>query len=239
MIPQFQLALMMLTRLPAGRISGDVPTLAQSVWAFPIVGLLVGGVGAVPLLLAQGFGLSVTMAAGLSLLAMTLATGALHEDGLADFADSFGTADRARKLEIMRDSRIGSYGVLALVLVVGLRWVAIGEAPVLALLVATVVSRAAVPFALHLMPPARSDGLGAAAAGNVSRVHLAINSVVALGFACLLGTSGVIVVGIAAMASLIVCGIAMRKLGGQTGDVLGAMVVLSETAALIAVTGLL
>ena len=61
---------MMLTRLPAGRISGDVPTLAQSAWAFPIVGLMVGGVGAVPLLLAQGFGLSVTMAAGLSLLAM-------------------------------------------------------------------------------------------------------------------------------------------------------------------------
>lgn len=239
MIAQIQLVVMSLTRFPAGRIAGDVPTLAQSAWAFPLIGLLVGGVGALPLLLAQGFGLSPHIAAGLSLIAMALATGALHEDGLADFADSFGTADRGRKLAIMRDSRIGSYGVLALILIVGLRWAAIEETPVLALLCATVVSRAIVPFALHLLPSARPSGLGAVAAGRVSLAHLWIVGAIAIGFAGLLGFAGLIAAGIAAMGAMVVAGIAMRALGGQTGDVLGAMVILSETAALIAFSGLL
>ena len=239
MIAQLQLALMALTRLPAGRIVGGIPTLSQSVWAFPLVGILVGGAGAVPLLLAPGFGLSPMIAAGLSLAVMALVTGALHEDGLADFADSFGTADRARKLEIMRDSRIGSYGVLALILVVGLRWAALSEVPALGLVVVTGISRAGIAAALHRMPPARRDGLGAAAAGNVSSLHLLSVAVVALGLASMLGGAGLIAMGIAAMASIVVCGIAMRKLGGQTGDVLGAMVILSETAALVALSGLL
>jgi adenosylcobinamide-GDP ribazoletransferase len=239
MIDQFKLALMTLTRLPAGRISGGVPTVSQAAWAFPFVGLLIGGIGALPLLLGSGFGLSPNISAGLALFVTALATGALHEDGLADFADSFGTSNRVRKLEIMRDSRIGSYGVLALILVMGLRWIAIADLPVLAFIVVAVISRSGIPFALHFMPSARQDGLGAAAAGSVSRGHLGIVAGFALIMASCMGIAGLIAAGIAVMASLVICGIAIRKLGGQTGDVLGAMVIISETAALIALDGLL
>ena len=119
---EVQLALMLLTRLPAGRID-PAPTIAAAAWAFPLAGAVVGVLQALVLIAAIGLGLPMAMAAGLALAAGVLATGGLHEDGLADCADGFGGGrSPARKLEIMRDSRIGSYGALALILGLGLRW---------------------------------------------------------------------------------------------------------------------
>ncbi|MDZ7905514.1 MAG: adenosylcobinamide-GDP ribazoletransferase [Cypionkella sp.] len=124
LIADLQLALMLLTRLPAGHLAqaGDPPPLARAVWAYPIVGALVGAMGAGVLVGAATLGLAPSIAATLALAVCILATGGLHEDGLADVADGFGGGqDRARKLEIMRDSRIGSYGTLALILSLALR----------------------------------------------------------------------------------------------------------------------
>ena len=233
---QIQLAVMSLTRLPAGRISGAVPSMAQAAWAFPLVGALIGLIGAIPLLVAPTLGLSPVVAAGLALALMAGATGGLHEDGLADFADSFGTSDRARKLEIMRDSRIGSYGVIALILMIGLRWAVLAELPAFAVILPAILARACVPFALRLMPPARADGLGRAATGRVPLPHLALVCGLAGIVAMLFGFAGIAALLVAGTVALAVARLALRKLGGQTGDVLGTMVICAETAALIALS---
>ena len=119
---EIRLAFMLLSRLPAGRIDGAAPSMAASSWAWPIVGLAVGAIMALACGIGLWIGVPPLMAALLALAAGALATGAMHEDGLADLADGFGGGrDRARKLEIMRDSRIGSYGVLALILALAFR----------------------------------------------------------------------------------------------------------------------
>lgn len=120
---------MLLTRLPAGKsVSLDNSTVARAAWIFPVVGLLVGATGGGVFMLASHLGLGIASAALLAMGTQVLLTGALHEDGLADTADGFGGGrGRERKLEIMRDSRIGTYGVVALVLVLSLRFTALQD----------------------------------------------------------------------------------------------------------------
>lgn len=129
-------AVMFLTRLPVGRFaSGDMQVLAQSVRYFPFVGLLVASIMAAALaLLSIVLPLSVSVA--LALVIGVLATGAFHEDGLADVADGAGAFDVERKLEIMRDSRVGTYGSLALILCLILRFSVLLSLAQLSLLVA-------------------------------------------------------------------------------------------------------
>src|SRR5208337_5164420 len=132
---------------------------------------VVGLVGAVALAAAEALGLPPFVAAALAVAALIAATGALHEDGLADVADGFGGgADRARKLEIMRDSRIGAYGAIALTLALIFRIGALTSAVSLgywnaagALVVVAAVSRAGALVPLARLHPARTDGAGAAA----------------------------------------------------------------------------
>ncbi len=125
---EFRVALMLLSRLPAGRIEGAAPNLADARWAFPLVGLALGLIGWAVHAGALASGAPAPVAAVRALAALALATGALHFDGLADFADGIGGGrDRAHALEIMRDSRVGSYGVLALILIVALWLAALGE----------------------------------------------------------------------------------------------------------------
>lgn len=227
-----QMALTLLTRLPAGKRTSPGPSLAAASWAFPLAGLAVGGIAAIVLYGALWFRLPPAIAAGLALAAGLLATGGLHEDGLADVADGFGGgANRDRKLEIMRDSRIGSYGTLALILIVGLRWSALatlashdaGQAAA-ALLAIAIASRAGLPVMLAVLPPARQDGLGHAAA-RPSRLRTALAvafGILALVF--LLGGAAAISIALAQGIALLAMGrLALRQIGGQTGDVLGAM----------------
>src|SRR5271168_3839789 len=102
------------TRLPVEPRAAGEWRLADSVWAFPVVGAGIGGAAALALLLAQLVGLASWPAALLSVLAGLALTGALHEDGLADTADGLiGGHDREERLAIMRDSRHGTFGVLA------------------------------------------------------------------------------------------------------------------------------
>ena len=226
---EFLAALMLLTRLPVGRLLPACPAAAECVWAYPLVGVVVGGVGAAVLWLARAAGLSPALAAVLALAATALTTGALHEDGLADTADGFGGGrTREAKLAIMRDSRIGSYGALALVVTFALRAIALTATsrPVVLLVIASVLGRAGMLLLLMLLSPARQDGL---AAGLRQRRWEAF--VVGL----LLAAPTAAIQPVSACAALIVVGIvawlAARQVGGYTGDVLGAAEQLVECAA--------
>ena len=157
-------AFMLLTRLPLrGRATQPA---ARAAWAWPLVGLVVGGAGAVALAAALGLGAAPGLAAALALAVQVAATGALHEDGLADVADGFwGGRDRDRRLAIMRDSRLGSYGAIALILALLARWSLILAAATQppALIAAAMASRAAMPALMRALPHARADGVSRAA----------------------------------------------------------------------------
>lgn len=227
-LAELQLAVLLLTRAPAGRLPEPAPTIAAAVWAFPLAGLIPGLLGAAVL----ASGLPVMLAAGLALAAQVVVTGALHEDGLADVADGFwGGRTHARRLEIMRDSRIGSYGTLALIVAAGLRWQAMALAGPVALILAAVASRVAPVALMAALPPARGDGMGHAARA-VTAGPLAAACVIGLGPLLFVGGTLPILVAVMAVAALGL--IARRKIGGQTGDVLGAGQQLAEIALLIA-----
>lgn len=233
---EVRLAFMLLSRLPAGQIEGKTPSVAASSWAWPLVGLALGAIMTLACGIGLWLGLPPIMAALVALAAGAWTTGAMHEDGLADLADGFGGGtDRARKLEIMRDSRIGSYGVVALIIALALRAVGIatlaeaGSATV-ALIGLAAASRAVLPAALILMPPARADGLGRSAAGDDPMPAIVAGGI---GFLCLLplGFGAAILTAMTmSLAALILAGIAMRQIGGQTGDVMGAMQQVAEIA---------
>lgn len=227
-LQQLLLALVFLTRLPAGRwLPRRVLPLAHSAWAFPLVGALVGAIAALPLLL-DGPPL---LLAALSLTVAVLLTGALHEDGLADLADAAGGADRQARLAIMRDSRIGSYGVMALLLTTLLRLAALAAVGPWQLIAAAAGGRAAIVLALVALPPARRDGLGHAA-GAPGRAQVCVALLMALAALAAAGPGA----GVALIAGLLTLALLLRQarswLGGHSGDVLGAAAVLVETAML-------
>ena len=204
-------------------------SVARATWALPVAGLLVGLTGALVYASASRFGLTPNLAALLALAATALITGALHEDGLADTADGLGGGrTRERKLEIMRDSRIGSYGVCALILSFGLRWsalAAIGNpwAVMLALVSAHAAARAGLPAFMSLVPPARPDGLSARAGSPPGRSVAIAFGLGTLILALALGPAKALVgLVLLSLAGLILARLATRQIGGQTGDILGA-----------------
>lgn len=240
-----KVALAFLTRLP---VRPDRPwegkDLAVSVAMFPLVGLLVGVLGALAYAAATALGLPPLLAALLAIAALACATGALHEDGLADIADGLGGATRARRLEIMRDPRVGSFGVVALVLTLLARAGALaalaGPAEVAAALVgAAALSRALLPPAMLALPQARADGL-AARAGRPHPARVAAGAAIALLIALLLLPVGVAAIAsaAAALAGAMVALLALRRVGGITGDVLGAIQQLAEIAFLFGVVAM-
>ena len=155
LVTDLRIGISLCTRLPIGPIDavgeGDV---ARASWTFPIAGLLVGLTGAIAYWLAVRVNVAPLPAAALALAATLLLTGAMHEDGLADTADGLGGATREKKLEIMRDSRIGTFGACALAVSLMLRWSAladIAEPRVVALaLICAHVSARALRAGLHV-----------------------------------------------------------------------------------------
>lgn len=231
-----------LTLLPVGAAApADGPNLARAFWAFPVIGALIGAIGALVFAFSGGLGLPVLARALLALGATALLTGGLHEDGLADTADGLGGgADRAAMLAIMRDSRSGVFGVMALIFSVGLRVSALtamadSYAAADALVAAHAVSRGLLPGAMLLLTPARGDGLGAGA-GKPSAVVAVIAVLIALVFAvlCLGPALGITALIVAALGMGLVGLLAWRRLGGYTGDVLGAAQQAGEILVLLA-----
>lgn len=233
-------AVAFLTRLPVAFAEAP-PILARAAFAFPLVGLLVGGFGAAVLLAGERFGLPPLAGALLALAGQALMTGGLHEDGLADVADGFGGgATPERKLEIMRDSRIGSYGVLAVVFSVTLRAAALaGIGPAAAALVAAgAASRGFLPLLMRTLPAVRSDGLGKGA-GEPTALGTAAAVALGLGISlAALGLHGLEAWLAGMLAAAALAAIARAQVGGQTGDVLGAAQQVSEIAFLLTLAAL-
>jgi adenosylcobinamide-GDP ribazoletransferase len=236
------LAFQFLTRLPVPGDHYDAAALAASPRWYPAVGTLIGALLAASLV---GFGLvfSPMLAALLTLAAGLLLTGALHEDGFADLCDGLGGGrDRGRALEIMRDSRIGAYGALGLIVLLGLRvvslsdldrsgaWVAAG-----ALIAAHAASRGAIVWVLSASAYAREDGAGNGVAGPRTRGDL----IFAFVCSCFAVIPLAVVMGLApVLAALVLLTVAVlvvrrlfeQRLGGYTGDCLGAVQQVGEIA---------
>jgi adenosylcobinamide-GDP ribazoletransferase len=234
-------AFMLLTRLPVGR-SGGVRAenaFAGAVWAYPIVGVVIGAIGAAVYLFGAEIRLPPVFAAVCVIAATVLATGALHEDALADMADGFGGGrSRAQKLEIMRDSRVGTFGVLALVLSVAARVAAIAALAVpgkvaIALIVTGSLARGAMLVPVILLSPARTDGLGAGlrTTGKV-RVLLGLVLSATVAFLLLSPAAAASATATAGLAALFLSVLAWRQIGGYTGDVLGATEMIAECSVL-------
>jgi adenosylcobinamide-GDP ribazoletransferase len=242
-VEEARLALMLLTCLPAGRLADPAPSLAAARWAYPLVGLVTGGLAAAAHAGALALGFGPLVAALLALTTAALVTGALHLDGLADFADGIGGGrDRAHCLEIMRDSRIGSYGVIALVLAIALAAAGLAELPGGAvpatLLLAATGSRLAMLVVLDRLPPARPDGLGRGASGSAPLAWVPGTAVVAA-LSVWTGVGSLPALAAMAVAVAVVARLAHRRIGGQTGDVLGATQVAAEVACILALAAAL
>lgn len=219
------------TRLPLPSTPAERP-LAAALWAAPATGAVVGVLVGLAMLVALALGLPAGPAAAAALAVGILATGGLHEDGAADVADGFGGGGtREDKLSIMRDSRVGTYGAIVLILSIVGRWAALAaiaaagaSSAVLAVTVAVhAASRAVLPAFAARVPPARGDGLSAGL-GTVER-EVAIAALV-LGFLTLLPLgAGFATLAIVLLAALFFWleGLCRRQIGGQTGDVLGAL----------------
>ncbi len=237
----FAIATAFFTRVPIASPNGPTWQIASAAWAFPLVGAGIGAVAALAFFLAQLIGLDRWPAALVAVFAGVALTGALHEDGLADTADGFcGGHDRETRLAIMRDSRQGSFGVLALVASALLRAAALaGIGDVihagLALIAAYAASRAILPAAMRLLSPARTDGLGATAGAPRPRDVTAAASIgIAIALTALGPTRGIIALGLAIAMVFATAGIARRLIGGYTGDVLGAFQQTGEIVMLLA-----
>ncbi|QCO57662.1 adenosylcobinamide-GDP ribazoletransferase (plasmid) [Pseudorhodobacter turbinis] len=225
-------ALRLLTRLPLRPSARITPP--QAAWAWPLAGAIVGALAALVAMAAQPLGAGIAAALVLGIQAMM--TGALHEDGLADTADGlWGGWDKARRLLIMKDSHIGTYGVMALLVVGLVRWSAlaglIGAEQFWVIVVVGAMSRAPMALLMAALPNARGSGLSQTV-GQVPRAAAGIGVLIATGFALTLGAAGLvglfgIVVAVSGLAMM-----ARAKIGGQTGDILGASQQLAEATAL-------
>jgi adenosylcobinamide-GDP ribazoletransferase len=233
-------AVIFLTRVPLPvRGTIDPADIAEASRHYPLVGAavgaLIGGCYAVGAALFPA-----SLAATLAALAGAVITGAFHEDALGDVADGLGGgATVERKLEIMRDSRLGTYGVLALVgaLLVRIQAIALfTPAQALAALIGVhAASRVGIVWLLWLAPRARTEGLGAGTEGLTAR-EPAIATAWGLAIASLAlgGPAGALALVSCALAAAAVARLALRHVGGVTGDILGTTQQAGELAALLA-----
>ena len=240
-IAELAAAFTLLTRLPVQRLGPTPPAAAfgRGVWAYPVVGATIGAAAGGVAAAGLRAGLPASLAAIGAVAASVLLTGGLHEDGVADTADGLGGGStRARKLAIMRDSRIGSFGAIALVLTLAARLAAIaaiaGTGRVVACLIAAgALGRAGMLVPLLLLEPARDEGM-AARLGAVARwpalAGVAVGA--ALAFAALPAGEALRGIGLALLGALGMTWLCRRHLGGYTGDTLGATCVVVECAVL-------
>jgi adenosylcobinamide-GDP ribazoletransferase len=244
-IADARVALAFLTRLPVGDGRPlDAARLSRAALWFPAVGLLVGGIMGGTRLLAD-LALEPGPATVLALLAPILVTGALHEDGLADLADGAGAhASRQRKLEIMRDPRVGTYGVLALGLALLLAYAVLsgldGEHVLRAALAGHVLGRFSTLPQSRWLAPARTDGSGALLRASPLAIGAAGLFAAAVTILAAGAGAGLIALGVAAVLTLAGALFCRRVLGGATGDGYGAVtkvVELGTYAALAAAWG--
>ena len=232
----FRAALAFLTVVPAGR-RGPTEALSASLAYFPWVGLLLGlSLAGLNWILGAVFAPGVVDA--LLVLALVAITGALHLDGLMDSCDGlFGVRDSERRLEIMKDSRVGGFGVAGAATILILKYAAfgalLGSTKSVALILAPVLSRWAIVYAVVAFPYARPQGLGTAFRPS-GRSEFFLASVSALAMALVLGRIwGLWLVLAAWLATWLVARMVLTRIPGLTGDVYGAINEVVEVVVLL------
>lgn len=235
------LALVLLTRLPMPRLPSHVfARQSYAAWAFPLVGLIIGAIACLTGWILNVLNQPPAISAAIVLALLIITTGAMHEDGLADTADGlWGGFTRERRLEIMKDSHIGTYGVLALILSQLLRWglftALITTGAFLALIAAAIWSRALMPIMMAALPNARGSGLSHGVGAPTTKTCIG-GVLVALGInGLLIGSTALLPSTVAVLMAVGLALIAKAKIGGQTGDVLGATQQVAEISFLMTV----
>ncbi|EMD82832.1 adenosylcobinamide-GDP ribazoletransferase [Pacificimonas flava] len=241
-LARFLAAVMFLTRVPVPLLAHDSDMATASARYYPLVGILIGAVA------AAGFAGGLAIGGGvvgalLATAATLLLTGAFHEDGLADLFDGMGASSPARALEIMRDSRLGTFGAAALFIVLALKVAALAQLPAALALAALIavhgLSRLSALIVIATSRYVRSDGTAKPVADSMNMSGLAtaalIGIVILTGFA--LHTSlplvGALMLGLTA-GHILARAAFERRLGGYTGDCLGAVQQISEVGAYLA-----
>ncbi|MDB5588345.1 MAG: adenosylcobinamide-GDP ribazoletransferase [Devosia sp.] len=243
----FVMALRFFSRLPTGDSPHEVPDLNRIAMALPLASVAIGILPALLLIGGALLGLPAYFAAALAVGAAVIAGGGMAEDALADSADGlFGGSARERRLEIMKDSRHGTYGVAALCLFIVLRVVGIGSVAAVNPLAAGaiwlasgIVGRSGALWLAVALPPARADG-AAATVGQLRVRNFAVGAVLALMLLFVLGGPATSVLALV-VAVVLAVGVmtgwtawCKRLVGGQTGDLIGALGALVEIAVLTA-----
>ena len=231
-------AFSILTRWPV-RIDHDwvVDRGVRAIWAFPVVGAILGLAAGVTAHILGWIGVPPGMCVVAAMAVMVASTGALHEDGLADSADGLGlSVPQEKRFEIMSDSRIGAFGAIALILAFLARWNGYvcfeGWGLTGAMIATGALSRGMVVVAMFSMPPAKAQGLSAGLGQPMANTALLAVGLALLISFWMLGWWFLIVALAAAIGALPVMLLANNRLGGQTGDILGAVQITSEIAAL-------
>jgi adenosylcobinamide-GDP ribazoletransferase len=230
------------SRLPVKPRDGPFdPRAAAGAW--PLAGMALAVAAGLVFLLARAAGMPLLVAALLAIATLTLLTGGLHEDGLADTADGFGGGKTmAARLEIMRDSRLGAFGGLAMIFVLLLKAAALASvgvdplAGLVALLAAAGISRAAALWHWQDLPSARTDGLAVSVGvpeKNALTVAAATAGLMALAALPLFGVSVLVALLLAGLVTVGLSALCRRMIDGHTGDTIGAAQQLAETAVLV------
>jgi adenosylcobinamide-GDP ribazoletransferase len=226
--------------MPDGLDVPDRRAVAAAMYLAPAVGLALGAVAAGVLIGCRAGHLEPLLSAVLAIAVLAALTRALHLDGLADTADGLGSRlPAAQALAVMKRSDIGPFGVVTLVLMLLVQVSALAQAErlgrgPLGIVAATVAARLAITLACRRgIRSARPSGLGALVAGTVHPVAAAALALVVIGAAAALGTIYAVAVAVGLACSVLLTTLAVRRLGGITGDVLGAVAELTATACLL------
>jgi len=229
-------AIRFFTRLPVpGKLGQDSVALERAIRYFPAIGLLVGTLSGLVFAVTSFFWPK-TLAVLAAMAATLLVTGALHEDGWSDTVDGLGGGwTRERVLEIMRDSRVGSYGAVALGMILLVRFFALIEIDMLlvpvALIAGQAVSRLCMAFVMHSLDYARTDGKAKPFSNHFGPSDMLFAGITALLPVLLLPSTRFIpALLLATGATLWLTRLFKRRIGGYTGDCLGAVQQLSEVA---------
>ncbi len=238
-VADIRAALMFLTRLPVG---GEHRSLSRCAWAFPVAGLVIGLIAGLVWVAAFSAGLGPWPAAFLALITSAVLTGGLHEDGLADSADGLGAGGSVeRMVTIMRDSRIGGYGALALILFTGLKASGLALLPsasagFLTLIAVHGFARGVLPIVMHSLKRAMSSGVASSAGRPGLGIALAA---LVLGSLTLLPMQHPMVflpaLFVASLVAILLARYIVHRLGGYTGDTIGLIEQCVETAIILTV----
>ena len=237
------LSVSFLTRIPISKDLLFERNLMDAAWSFPLIGALLGFLGGMVALLLSYFNISPIINSFITIGAIILLTGGLHEDGLADAADGFGSNKNPQdKITIMRDSQIGVYGTLALIIAISVKAVALGGlidkdqffTCTMALIVSGALSRSNIVGIAFFLEKASETGL-ASFAGKPSATGVGISFLISILFCVFLlpSTKALIAILLSLLATVIIGSLSKKQINGYTGDVLGAAQMLSETALLI------